>query len=167
MRTASLPYVLDALVALARASAGHRDPEALVSGIPVFDGPQYGITSDRAGTWLAIGWSGEPDSPEDAGDGEQAIATIGNAARSRDDDGEIVCRAVSQSGDRTGIKIARDAVFAEMALLETICRTNPTLGLDPSWMRYARLTRRYSIRQEYAAGPVCTLDFFVGYKSRI
>lgn len=167
MRTASLPAVLDALVTLARASAGHRDPEARLSGVPVFDGPQYGITADRAGTWLAIGWSGEPDAPEDAGDGEQTIATIGNADRTRDDGGEIRCRAVSQSGDRAAMKAARDAAFAEMALLETICRTNPTLGLDPSWMRRATVSGRYSIRQEYAAGPVCTLDFLIEYKARI
>lgn len=167
MTTARLPAVLDALVALARAEPGHRDPESATSGVPVFDGPQYGITSDRLTTWLAIGWSGDPDSPEDAAEAGQTIGTIGSAARTRDELGEIRCRAVSQTGDRAAPKATRDAVFAEMAVMETICRTNPTLGLDPSWMRRATIANRYSIRQENKAGPVCTLDFVIEFRTRI
>jgi len=167
MSTARLPYVIDALVSLARAASGHRAPEAVAAGVPVFDGPEYGITADRVTTWLAVGWSGEPDAPEDAADAEQTIGPIGNAARARDERGEIPCRAVCQTGDRAAPKLARDAVFTEMAVLEAICRTNPTLGLDPSWMRYASVTGRYSLRQENDAGSKCTLDFTVGFRTRI
>jgi hypothetical protein len=167
MTTARIPDVIDALVALARAASGHRDPEAVTSGIPVFDGPQYGITSDRVTTWLAIGWSGEPGLPEDAADAEQTIGPIGNAVRARDERGEIPCRAVCQTGDRAAPKRARDAAFAEMAVMEDITRTNPTLGLDPSWMRLSYVTGRYSLRQENDAGSKCTLDFIVGFRTRI
>jgi hypothetical protein len=167
MTTARLPYVIDALVSLARAATGHRDPESTATGIPVFDGPQYGITSDRVTTWLAIGWSGEPDAPQDAAEGEQTIGPIGNVARARDERGEIPCRALCQTGDRAPPKAARDVVFAEMAVLENITRTNPTLGLDPSWMRYSYIMNRYSLRQENDAGSKCTLDFTFGFRTRI
>jgi hypothetical protein len=161
-----LPAVIDALVGLCRAASGHRDPESttITVGVPVFDGPEYGITGDRATAWLAIGWSGDPDQPEDGGDAEQVIAALGN--RSRAEAGSIRCRACGQTGDRD-MASARNAAFTEMAVVESICRNTPTLGLTQAWMMHAEIGDRYMYRQEYNAGAVFTLDFRVVFKARI
>jgi hypothetical protein len=164
-----LPQVIDALVSLARALPGHRDPESetVTSGVPVFDGPSYGITSDRAVTWIAVGWSGDPDAPEDAGGAMQVTAALGD--KQRDEAGSIRVRVVSQTGDRRGaaMKTCRDAAFAEMALIEGLCRSTPRLGLSPTWMAKSQVDNRYTYRQEIIAGPVFTLTFEVGFVARI
>lgn len=160
-----LPYVIDALVALARALPGHRSPEATTAGVPVFDGPEYGITSDRAATWVAVGWSGDPDQPEDAGEAAQTTEALGD--KQRGEAGSIRVRVVSQLGDRGGMKTCRDAAFAEMAAIESMIRADPRLGLSPTWMSKAEMSNRYSYRQEMAAGPVFTLTFEVGFLARI
>lgn len=162
--TSRLPYVIDGLVAALRATTGYRDPETALPGIPVFDGPEYGITADRAFTWLCVGWSGDPDTPEDAGDAGQVIAALGN--RQREETGAIRLRAVSSSGDRD-MKACRDAAFAVMGTVEQLCRTTPQLGLDPAWMREAQIADRYRLRQSYDSGAVFELDFTVGYRARI
>jgi hypothetical protein len=162
--TSRLPAVIDGLVAALRATSGYRDPETAVSGIPVFDGPQYGISGDRVATWLCVGWSGDPDAPEDAGDAAQTIAALGN--RQREEIGTIKMRAVSSSGDRD-MRARRDAAFAAMGTVEQLCRTTPQLGLDPAWMREAQIADRYRWRQHYDEGAVCELDFTVEYRARI
>lgn len=164
--TSRVPLVVDALVDLLRATAGHYDPTSASSAgaVPVFDGPEYGITSDRVVTWLAVGWSGDPDAVEDGGDTGQRIAALGN--RSRDEVGSVRCRVVSQSGDRL-MKPVRDAAFAEVAVVEQLLRTNPTLGLNQGWMSHAEVGEQWRWRQEYKAGAVVTIDFPVLFKARI
>lgn len=167
--TSRWPTVLDALITQLRALSGHRDPEStsVLTGIPIFDGPQYGIMSDRAATWWSVGWSGDPDAPEDAGDVTQDIGPLNPVVRPRDEVGLIQCRIVTQTGDRGRMKAARDATFTELGLLEVLLRSTPTLGLDQSWMRYVSLVGRARFQQQYVAGPVFTLDCSVGFKARI
>lgn len=164
MTTSRLPYVIDALVAALRATSGYRAPTATTSGIPVFDGPEYGITADRAQTWLCVGWSGDPDAPQDGGEASQVIASLGNVQR--EEAGSIPIRIVSQSGDRD-MQARRLAAFAAMGTVETYVRTTPRLGLDPSWMREAHFAGRYSYRQRYDSGAVFELDCAVDFRARI
>lgn len=164
MTTSRLPYVIDALVTLLRATSGYRDPESTGAGIPVFDGPEYGIVGDRATTWLCVGWSGDPDAPQDGGEASQVIASLGNVHR--EETGSIPLRVVSQSGDRD-MQARRNAAFAAMGAVEDLVRGTPQLGLDASWMREAHLSGRYSYRQEYNAGAVFTLDFPIAFRARI
>jgi hypothetical protein len=166
--TSRVPSVIDALLAAWRAVPGHYDPMADTPTerlVPVFDGPEYGITADRVVTWGAVGWAGDPDTEEDGGDADQNIAALGN--RSRDEVGSIRCRIVSQTGDRAPIKAARDAAFAEFAVVENLCRTTPTLGANQGWMSHVEVTRGYRWRQEYREGPLVTIDFTVLFKARI
>lgn len=163
MSTTRLPYVIDALVDGLRALTGYRAPDE-ASGTPVFDGPEYAITGDMPVTWVAVGWSGDPDAPQTGADGGQVIASLGN--RSREETGLVRMRVVSQAGDRD-MKARRDAAFAVMADVENLVRTDPLIGLDPVWMREAEIGDRYTIQQEFAEGPVCIVDFAVTYRARI
>jgi hypothetical protein len=147
-----------------RAQAGYRDPESATSGIPVFDGPEYGITGDNADTWLCVGWSGDPDAPQSGASASQTIATLGN--RSREEIGSINLRAMSQKGDRD-IQARRNAAFAVMGDLETLLRNDPLIGLSPLWMREAQIGERYSIEQRFDGGAQFTLDFVIFYRARI
>lgn len=162
--TSRLPYVIDGLVTLLRAQSGYRDPEATTTGIPVFDGPQYGITGDRTTTWVCVGWSGDPESPTEGASAAQVIATLGN--RAREETGSVALRVVSQAGDRD-MQSRRNAAFTAMGVLETALRNDPLAGLNPDWMREAQVGDRYTVEQRFDAGAVFVLDFAVLYRARI
>jgi hypothetical protein len=164
--TSRVPLVVDALVNAGRAFTGHRAPTAATSGVPVFDGPEYGITSDRAVTWAAVGWSGMPGAAEDAGDAGQRTAALGD--RKREERGGVRLRICSQIGDRKAdMKVVRDFAFDEFALWENYVRTTPRLGLSPQWMQHAEIARDYTWRQEINAGPIVTINAYVVFVTSI
>lgn len=168
MATSRLPAVVDALLTLMRATTGYRDPSAAVSAalVPVFDGPTIGISGDHATRWLSIGWSGDPESPEDAASAEQNVATGGN--NTRDEVGTIRCRAAAQGGetDPTPLSALRLQVGAIVGDVELLLRNNPTLGITAPRM-FARIGEIGAMRQSVTRGPSITTDFTVIYDTRI
>lgn len=168
MATSRLPAVIDALLALMRATTGYRDPSAAVSAalVPVFDGPTIGVSGDHATRWLSIGWAGDPESPEDAGVAEQAVATGGN--NTRDEVGTIRCRAAAQGGetDPTPLSTLRLQAAAIVGDVELLLRTNPTLGIVAPRM-FARIGEVGALRPSITRGPSVTADFTVIYDTRI
>lgn len=152
------------LAALQRARPGFRAPDAETSGTPVFLGPVYGITGDHAATWLAVLWAGTPDRTTEAAESGQAAATLGN--RGRDERGSIRCRARASTGDRdtAAVEAAVDVVLASF---EDLLRTNPTLGLDQSWMRSAELGDGMRFTPRFGSGFTLDVDFTVTYRARI
>lgn len=167
MTTSRLPYVIDGLVTLARAFSAHRDPRTRGTGIPVFDGADYGLIGDRGHLWTVIGWSGDPDAVEDAASVVQTLANSGNPARQRDERGQIRLRITAQRGDRDIMKTTRDLVFAELGLFEQAFRDDPTIGLSPSWMREIQLNNEFTLRAYYDQGPICQWTGSVEYRARI
>lgn len=152
------------LAVLQRARPGYRDPFAVVEGIPVFNGPTYGITGDHPTSWMAFGWAGFPERAQESGEATQSVATLGN--RARDNSGSIRCRAVCDLGERS-IEDAQDGADAMLADLESWLRVNPTLGLDQAWMRSAEMGPDLSITQRFGPGAIVEIDFIVSFRTRI
>lgn len=161
------PDVVNALIALMRATSGYRDPAALGSEIPVFDSFAVGRTEQPVDAYLVIAWAGDPDALEDGGDSGQTIATLGN--NTRDETATVRCRAVAQYGTGAGPidpSAARTAAFAIAGAVEALLRTNPTLGITAPRM-LARFGQFESIQQWANEGPCCGLTFTVVYQTRI
>jgi hypothetical protein len=166
---ASTQWAAVALAAttLMRATAGYRSPEGAGTGVPVFFGPEYGITGDRAFSWLSIAWSGDPDLPAPAGGVEQTPGPI-SPQRPRDERGEIRCRACVQNGETgdAAFEAATLAAYQIVADVEALTRTNPTLGLAQPTMKWLFLTAGAPILQ-FQGGPVAAVDFTLTYETRL
>jgi hypothetical protein len=167
MATVQLGAVIDALVAAMRATAGYRSPLVDATGIVVFDGIELNQTEEYATQWLTIGWV-DPDTQTPAGDYTQdrAASAVG---RPVEEVGNIICRAVWQSGDRDA-KAARDGVLAIVRGVETACRSNPALGVNwaasgvPSLVAFIE---QGDLMQGQAEGAVAEMAFRVTYTARI
>jgi hypothetical protein len=166
--------VIDRLVALSRASAGHRAPDGTDSTtglVTVYDGPEVRATDDAEdNTFLIIGWSGDlDDGLTPAGAGAWKAGPIANQVRPRDESTAVTCKVVSQRGESP--KLARDAAIAEVALIAGLCRSDPTLGVDSSATIGGVRTRAFvtagTMVQYLAKGYVCELDFEVYYDARV
>jgi hypothetical protein len=157
-----------AATSLMRGTAGYRSPEAAGTGIPVFFGPEYGITADRASTWLSIAWSGDPDLPQPAGGVTQDPATLAAGTRPRDETGQIHCRACVQNGETgdAAFEAATLAAYQVVADVEALTRTNPTLGMAQPTMLWAFVTADAPILQ-FQGGPVAAVDFTLTYQARL
>jgi hypothetical protein len=175
MATTQWGAVVDALVSTMRAATGYRSPYSGSSGNTVYDGPEYALTDEHAdsGTFLVIGWAGDPDSPEDSGQSRQTTGPLAAAAgRPRDEEGVVNCKAVSQVGDANlserSVKDVRDAALAVISDVEASLRTDPTLGLVPTLSRLvAEMGGTFTPRQYMSAGAVCEIEFQVTYRARI
>jgi hypothetical protein len=164
------PNWIDALVAGMRATAGYRNPSTAAAGIPVYDGPELGLSAENTNRYLIIGWSGDPDQPESPGNAGQTEATAG-PNRSRDETGIVTCRALTQLGDASiqaaSVKAARDATFAILADVESFVRGSPNMALGLTGQ--VRLAQIAATRTEQwlNEGAICAVTFDVGYLSRI
>ena len=158
-----------AATTLMRATTGYRSPDGFGGGggIPVYFGPEPGITGDRVFSYLIIGWSGDPDNPQPAGDVTQDPGPI-SPQRARDERGDIRCRAVIQNGETSvaAFEAAVTAAYQIVADVESLTRTNPTLGLPQPTMKWAFVTAGGPLL-EFNGGAVASVDFTVTYEARL
>lgn len=150
-----VPSLIDALVTQATAA---------LPAIRVYDG--YGISSDP-GDFLMIGVD-DPDGPDPANTaaGQLAFATMRTAPGTRDEQGELVCAALSWNGN-ADMKGARDAVQAIATAVDTFTRADPSLGLAPSLL-WALVGSNYDYSQQQdGEGAQALLVFRIGYRARI
>lgn len=121
--TSQVPAVIDYLVAAAKASTLlGANPTAPVS---VFDGPQPPRLTQDLQSVLWIG--ADPANLGDvAADADQTWAWMDHA-RTRDEDGVIVCAAQHWSGDTT-VKTHRDGAAAIVAGVELLLRGDTLTG---------------------------------------
>jgi len=172
MATTLWPQIVDALVAACRAQVGYYDPGAAAgSGIPVYDGTEIALTNEPAQQYLVIGWSGDPDRPQDAGRSAQDPGPMSTLVRARDELGTVECLAVSQPGDASigarSVKTSRDAAYQIMATVEQICRgtaVGPTLGISNNLWAFVT---QHSVQQYLDEGAVCEISFTVSYRARL
>jgi hypothetical protein len=161
MATTRWATVVDALLAATRAKPGYRSPTD-ITGIPVYDSVELLASEDRPTRYLVIGVS-DPDGEDESGTAAQAPATAGKVAR--DEIGIIRCWAVCQIGD-VSPSLARLSAVTDMATVEDVLRTDPTLGLITPRM-FAQIGDRIAFRQYLAGGSVCQIEFTVEYATRI
>lgn len=169
MTTTAWPQVVDALVAVMRATTGYQAPGATGSGIPVYDGPEMLLSEDRPSVLLVVGWSGDSANLDEPGSAGESSTVMAATTRPKDEDGKVACRAIAQIGDGEigGPKSARDLAFAVVDDVRAALRVGasaPTLGV--STVRWAQITE-HRMSQWLNRGPVCQVDFTVSYKARI
>lgn len=142
MGTSRVPATLDRLVSLLGATT-----------LTVVDGPL--VTDDPADA-VYIGYDGDPDGDFQTASPEQEWAGLG--ASRRDEEFDIHCAAVALVGDGL-VKAARDAAYAQTAIVEATVRADPSLGLGPP-------TSPVFVA-EFRGGPVFTEPTPAGYQVRI
>lgn len=98
----------------------------------IWDGQQIRDSDDNAqGGHLIIGYSGtDPEALTAAGSTQLSSAVMAGPVRPRDEIGTITCRAVYDRGATQ--KEARDKATAIMVAVGSVCRSDPTLGIDAS-----------------------------------
>lgn len=121
--TSQIPAVIDYLVTAAKASASLGSSAS--APVTIHDGPA--VTDDllTEPLHLYIGW----DQPTGGGVPAEAVQDwpVMDHARTRDEDGTIVCTADAWSGDTTA-KTQRDACKAIVAAVELLLRGDTLTG---------------------------------------
>lgn len=161
---------VDALLARMTGRSGYRSSWVEGVGRPVFDGVDIGLAEDQAGTLLVIAWPGDPDTPAEAGQSGQVVATLGTL-RHRQEEGTVRCLAIDQRGD-VGPGITAASRAAALSVLDDVdaeVRADPTLGLQPAYQAVvARIGGLPSIRGLLTErGVVTWVEFDVIFSVRI
>lgn len=124
---------------------------------------------DGASTgYVVVGYGGTPAKPTPSGSFRQTRGPM-SSAHERDESAKLMVRCCSQPG---GGGIVEAALTAEgyVSDLETLLRTNPTLGISaPTSRRFlAELDNAggWYLRQT-EGGPLATVDVVVTYTARI
>jgi hypothetical protein len=153
MPTSVIPALIDAIVATS------------ITGLPDLHITDGWSVSDLPGDYLMIG----VEDPDVDGYAETATSTQewANANyTARNESGDINCVALSWNGDADA-KAARDAVYANIAALETELRQNPPQGLDDVlWTSFGVSGSRLNQIQD-GAGAVALLLFSIHFEARI
>lgn len=153
MGTSAIPALVDALVANARTAL----PNTLV-----YDG--FGVDADPGHDYLMVG----VDNPHaiDEAYGATATQQWANANyTARDEEGFVVCAALSWNGD-SDAKAARDGAFTIVAAVETMCRANPSLGV--ATLLWTSVGGRIQLSQNQTEhGATAIVIFNVNYRARI
>ena len=166
MTTTSLtPSVIDYLVSKATSSASLG--ASLSAPVTIHDGPPINGEQLVQPRHLYIGWDqvsggGEPSAV-------QAWPVI-DKARTRDEDGTVICTADAWSGD-TVMKTQRDACAAVVAAVELLLRGNgatgpgdATMGGLVHWSAVDTLQWHY---RQLPEGAGCACVFTVTYRARL
>jgi hypothetical protein len=148
MATSRVPATIDALVALFTAA-----------GLTTWDGPL--VTGDYQPA-IHVGYDGDPEGDFKAVDADQEWAGIG--AKSRDEEFDVICCAITVSGN-SDIRSAREAAFAMLAVVENALRVNPSLGQAPPFVAAYRPAAVHT--EPTAAGWSVRAVFNVHVKTRI
>jgi len=130
----------------------------LALDVPVFDGPPD--TEAVLGEAVIVGYDGISEEGR-AGSFSQQYAHLGLQAQ-RDETGEIVCAVFAQSGDAS-YRTLRGRVLGILTDIQTLLRTDPTLGLD--WVQRVELAGGELFAGD-ADGNAVRLTFRLTYTSR-
>jgi len=152
MTETRLPAAIDAVVTALTAA-----------GLTVWDGPV--ITGDYAVACVYVGYDGDPSYEEErASSTQQTWAGLG--AKRRDETNEIVCAAVTITGnDAPSWKAARDSVYALVETVGQTLRADPSLGLSaPS---VAELWPGDYFQEAGPAGYQARVVFSINHKTRV
>lgn len=127
--------------------------------VNVADGPQ--VTSDAADDWLFVGYNGDtPDEANEGASGQQSLMAFNKV---KGDDGQVICAAVSRSGD-TNIPAVRARAMGSLSSAEAAVRADMTLG---GLVMHAYVSDyRYSPVQTQQGAKVRVV-FTVTYKAQI
>jgi hypothetical protein len=166
--TSRIPAVTDYLVTQCKASALlGANP---VAPVRVIDGPAVTADTLAEPLHLWIGW----DQATGSGAGADAVQMwpVLDHARTRDEEGTVVCTADAWSGDTTS-KTQRDACAAIVAGVEVLLRGDPNAGGpgDASmgglvlWSGVAGPFEWYPRQSPEGAGCACV--FRVTYRARL
>lgn len=156
MATSAVPNVIGALVTLAAASL----PNIIVS-----DG--YAIT-DSPGDFLMVGVE-DPETVTLARSAQasQSAATL-SSNRSRDETGTITLAALSWNGD-DDLQAARTTAYGIVAAVENLLRSNPSLGLVPTFAyMVAEMGQNMTLSQAQTdVGASVLVVFDIAFKTRL
>lgn len=167
MATSQWGTVVQALATAAAANTGWRLKGDTGSGdtVTVYRGAE-GVTSSDPGDYVRIGYAGDD---QDGGSWSQTAGPLAaTAGRPRNETGTIVCQASAQTGNPAPLD-ALTAAEAIVAGVESVLRSNPTLGLVPPLQRLvAEMGGASSMRWRTGKrGPICDITFTVTYTARI
>lgn len=150
MTTSRVGAVIDALVTTFTAGTASE----------VLDGPT--VRSSAPGTFAIVGGTLEESSVPI----QQDWAGLGK--NSRNEDGQIPCAVVSQSGDSDpdAIKRHRDAALVLLAELEAAVVADPTLGgaVQAGWLHVTSGDLQQSQNKN---GSAVAIDITVSYRARL
>jgi hypothetical protein len=161
------PTVVTAIVAAMRAQAGYQAPTSTGSDMVVFDGAEVSDNVDTINEYVVIGWSGDPDSPSDAGQTTQGT-TRHAPTRPRDENGTITCRIVCQLNDVDAIQ-ARTTAYGMADDLAQLLIADPRVGIAASGTTQLlwALVTEVTPRQYKAGGSICDLLVTVTYLAHL
>jgi hypothetical protein len=164
--TSQVPAVTDWLVSAAQASTLLGAATAPVS---VFDGPQVPVKVQEIEQVLWIG-ANPASLGEATAEADQTWPVIDHA-RTRDEDGGIICAAQHWSG-LTDIKTHRDGAAAIVAGVELLLRGDGTTGPGDTTMGglvlWSGVAGPYSWwPRQVASGALMLVTFHVTYKARL
>jgi len=154
--TSVVPALIDALVTAARTA---------LPSVLVFYGS--GVTEDP-GDYLMVGISDPDNAGEfvDSADSEATWAGLGNHAR--DQKGNVWCVAASTNGgsDDAAQQVAVEAAYAIVAAIDTLVRSNPTLGtLVGGWAIHGSSERLSMSQSDY--GAKARVAFQIYFQARL
>lgn len=159
--TSRVPAVIDALVTICKAAStiGQATPP-----ISVYDGPDLTTAADEQILWIGMD---DPDSEQApiGADSSQQFAGLGT--RQRNEEGTIHCVVQCWSGDTT-IRTARLQAYAVVASVETLIRTDATIGGTLSTVAgWAEVDGLQLHQNQTDKGAVARVSFHIKYKARI
>jgi hypothetical protein len=132
----------------------------LATALPVRDGPV--LTADP-GDAIYIGYNGNPEDEGEAGTSQQEWAGLG--AKKRDENLTITGAVVCSNGDGDA-KVARDAAYAQLALIEGAIHPSPSLGMSaPTWMGVTSHRLVYVLDEQ--VGLQAWLPFVISVRTRL
>jgi hypothetical protein len=148
--TSRYPTVVDHLVAALRAA-----------DLLVWDGPL--VTGDTRDA-VFVGYDADPDSEWLSAELGQSWAGLG--ARTREETFAVRCAVLATTGE-TEAKPARDAAFALLAVVETVLRAGPSLGLTPTPMVAEVVPTAIYTEPGEATGVQVRIPFEIRVKTRV
>lgn len=153
MATSVVPDLIDALVANATTA---------LPNIQVKDG--IGVTTDPGTDYLLIGV--DDASNHGASFAAESMQTWANANyTARDEEGDIVCAAVSWNGD-SDASAARTAAYATVAAVENMLRTDPSQGVaNLLWTSFG--SRTQLSQDQDTSGANAIVIFRIHFRARI
>jgi hypothetical protein len=154
--------IVDALLAAVRARPGYRGPTG-TTGILVLDSTEEHAIEERPGRYVVIAVADIAGQGDESGSAAQSPATAGKVQR--DERGTIRCRTVCQLGD-VAPAVARGNALTDLAVVEDVLRTDPTLGIVAPRI-FVQVGDRLTFRSYLAGGSVLTVEFTIDYHTRI
>lgn len=133
---------------------------ALATTLPVYDGP---VPTGDPGNAIYIGYNGNPEDEGEAGTSQQEWAGLG--AKKRDENLTITGAIVITNGDGNA-KIARDAAYVQLALVEGAIHPSPAVGMSaPTWMGVTSHRLVYVLDEQ--VGLQAWLPFVISVRTRL